>query len=254
MHVVAVDNLGEDREGVARALSDALGIVFYDAFVRVRVPDKGPLLVAAYAEESLALEKAEKLREAGFQALVLGQDDVETDRTRIIVGKFFFRDREMGFEGRTGGPMSIAYDLIKVIIRGIRIIKTTETETVKDRKFDAGRAILTGGLSLTKSVSLRQQNVSEVREGFVHLYPDKQLPIVFLESALQYDSLGPSLQPSRAANFAFLAAELKRRCAGAVYDDRLVNKAAQSRLLGPRFDPEKHLDTAITILSKSLLL
>lgn len=254
MHIVAVDNLGEDRDGIARALSDALGIVFYDAFVRVRVPDKGPLLVAAYAEESVALEKAERLRAAGFRALVLGQGDVEADSTRIMVRKFLLKDGELGFEERTGGPRSIAYDLIRVIIRGIRIVKTTETETVKDRKFDAGRAILTGGLSLTKSVSLRQQNVSEAREGFIHLYPDKQRPIVFLESALQYDSLGTSLQPSRTANFAFLDAELKRRCTTAVYDDHLLNKAAQSRLLGPRFDPEKHLDTAITILSKSLLL
>ena len=254
MHIVAVDNLGEDREAIARALSDALGIVFYDAFARVRVPDKGPLIVAVFAEENLALEKAEKLRAAGFRALVLGQDEVETDNTRIIVRKFLFRDSGIGFEERTGSPMSIAYDLISVIIRGIRIAQTTETETVKDRKFDAGRAILSGGLVLTKSTSVKQQSVSEVREGFVHLYSDKQRPLVFLESALQYDSLGPSLQPSRAANFAFLVAELKRRCAGAVYDDRLLNKAAQSRLLGPRFDPERHLDTAITLLSRSLRL
>lgn len=254
MHIVAVDNLGEDREGIARALADALGIVFYDALARVRVPGKGPLIVAAYAEANLAFEKAEKLRAAGFRALVLGQDELETDSTRIIVRKFLFRDSEIEFEERTGSPMRIAYDLISIIIRGTRIVQTTETETVKDRKFDAGRAILTGGLVLTKSVSVRQQSTSEVREGFVHLYSDKLNPLVFLESALQYDSLGPSLQPSRAANFAFLVAELKRRCADAVYDDRLLNKASQARLLGPRFDPERRLDMAITLLSRSLRL
>jgi len=254
MHIVAVDNLGEDREGIARGLSDALGIVFYDALVRVRVPGKGPLIVAVYAEKNFAIEKAEKLCAAGFRTLVLGHDQVETDSARIVVRKFLLKDSEIGFEERTGSPMSIAYDLIRVIIRGIRIVRTTETETVKDRKFDAGRAILTGGLALTKSVSLRQQSVSEIREGFIYLYSDKQRPLVFLESALQYESLGPSLQASHAANFTFLVAELKRRCASAVYDDRLVNKAAQTLLLGPRFDPEKHLDMAITLLSKSLRL
>ncbi|HMK48899.1 MAG TPA: hypothetical protein VK435_02510, partial [Thermodesulfovibrionales bacterium] len=102
-------------------------------------------------------------------------------------------------------------------------------------------------------VRVRQQNITEVREEFLHLYySESATPLVFIESSLQYDSLGSSIQPSRNANFAFLLSELRRRCAKAVYDDRLVNKAGQSRLLGPRFDPERHLDLAITLLSRSL--
>jgi hypothetical protein len=252
VYIVAIDNLGEDREGIARALSEALGTAFYDALVRVRVPGKGPLIVAVYKEKNTALERAEKLGAAGFRTLVLGHDEVETDEMRIIIRKFFFGDSELEIEARTGDTVRIEYALITMIVRGTRIVQNTETETVKGRKFDAGRAILSGGLITTKSVKITQQSTTEVREGFMHIYSCNQHPLVFLESALLYDSLGPALQMTRTANFAFVLAELRRRCPGAVYDGRLVSKAEQSRLLGSMFEPERHLDIAVSLLSRSL--
>jgi hypothetical protein len=252
MYIVAIDNLGEDREGIARALSGALGTTVYDALVRVRVPGKGPLVVAAYGEKNTASERAEKLAACGFRTIVLGQDEIETDETRTIVRKFLFDNSELEIEARTGDSVRIEYSRIDIIIRGTRIAKHMETETVKSRKFDAGRAILSSGLITTKSVKVTQQNTTELREGFIHLYPGNRHPLVFIESALLYDSLGPALQPTRAANFAFVLAELRRRCTGAIYDDRLVNKAGQSRLLGPKFDPERHLDIAVSLLFRSL--
>ncbi len=253
MYIVAIDDLGEDREGIASALSGALGTIFYDALVRMRVPGKGPLIVAAYAEKNIALEKTAKLRAAGFRTLVLGQDEVETDGQSAVVRKFLFGDGGLEIEARTGDAVRIEYDLIDTIIRGTRIVQTTETETVKEQKFAAGRAILTGGLMITKSVKVtRESRTVDVREGFIYLYPGNRRPIVFLESALLYDSLGPALRPTRAANFAFVLAELRRRCPGAAYDDRLLSKAGQARLLGPMFEPERHLEIAITLLSRSL--
>jgi hypothetical protein len=252
MYIVAIDDLGEDREGIARALSEALGTIFYDTLIRLRVPGEGPLIVAAYAEKNIAMEKTEKLRAAGFRTLVLGQDEVETDGQSTIVRKFLFGDGELEIEARTGDAVRIEYDLIDTIIRGTRIVQTTEMETVKEQKFAAGRAILTGGLMMTKSVKVNQQRSTDVREGFVTLYPGKRRRLVFLESALLYDSLGLALQPTRAANFAFVLEELKRRCLGAVYDDRLLSRAGQARLLGPMFEPERHLDIAISLLSRAL--
>jgi hypothetical protein len=252
MYIVAIDDLGEDREGIARKISEALGTIFYDALVRVRVPGKGPLIVAAYAEKNIAQEKMEKLRAAGFRTLVLGQDDVETDGQSTIVRKFFFGDSELEIEARTGDAVRIEFGLIDTIIRGTRIVQTTETETVKEKKFAAGRAILTSGLMTTKSVNITQQGRTDVREGFVNLYSGNRRPLVFIESALLYDSLGPALRPTRAANFAFVLDELKRRCTAAVYDDRLLSKAGQARLLGPMFEPESYLDIAISLLSRSL--
>lgn len=252
MYIVAIDNLGEDREVLARALSVALGTTVYDALVRVRVPGKGPFIVAVYNEKNIAFERADKLGAAGFRSLVLGQDEVETDEMRTIVRRFLFSESELEIEARTGDPVRIKFALIDIIIRGTRIAHTTETETVKGRKFDAGRAVLSGGLMTTKSVKITQQSTTELREGFIQVYSGNRHPLVFLESALLYDSLGAAIQPTRAANFACVLAELKRRCPGAVYDDRLLTRAGQSQLLGPMFDPEKNLNLAVSLLLRSL--
>lgn len=252
MYVVAIDDLGDDREGIARALSEALGTLFYDALIRVRVPGKGPLIVAAYAEKSIASEKTEKLDAAGFRTIVIGRDEVETDGQSAIVRRFLFGDGELEIEARTGDAVRIEYGLIDTIIRGTRIVQTTETETEKEQKFAPGRAILTGGLMMTKSVKVTRQSGTEAREGFIYLYPGKRAPLIFLEFELLYDSLGPALQPTRSANYAFVLGELRRRCPGAAYDDRLLSKAGQAWLLGPMFEPVRHLDIAVSLLSRSL--
>jgi hypothetical protein len=229
-----------------------LGTTVYDALVRVRVPGKGPFIIAVYNEKNIAFERAEKLGAAGFRPLVLGQDEVETDEMRTIVRRFLFSESELQIEARTGDPVKIEFALIDTIIRGTRIGHTTETETVKGRKFDAGRAILSGGLVLTKSEKVTQESTTELREGFIQVYSGNRQPLLFLESALLYGSLGAALQPTRTANFARFLAELRQRCPDAVYDDRLLTRAGQSQLLGPMFDPEKNLNLTVSLLLRSL--
>jgi len=53
-------------------------------------------------------------------------------------------------------------------------------------------------------------------------------------------------------NFAYLASELRRHSPQAVYDDRLLNRVGQVRLLGPVQNPETNLDLAAEILAQSL--
>ena len=211
MYIVAIDDLGDDRAGIARALSKALGTIFYDALIRVSVPGKGPLIVAVYAEKNIALEKTEKLRVAGFRTLVLGQDEVETDgESTIMVRRFLFGDAGLEIEARTGDAVRIGYNLIDTIIRGTRIVQTTETETMKEQKFAAGRAIITSGLMTTKSVTVTQQSRTDVREGFMSSFiPANCVVSFFLNPNCFTIPLAPALRPTRVANFAFVLDELK---------------------------------------------
>ncbi|MCL5023796.1 MAG: hypothetical protein M1497_10600 [Nitrospirae bacterium] len=250
--MVSVDNLGEDRESLAPALSRALGITVYDALARLRVPGKGPLIITAYAREGIAQDRAGKLAEAGFLALVLGQEEVETEGSRTIVRTFSFGDTGLEIGSRAGENMRVEYSRVDTIISGARIATHGEAETVKGRKFAPGRAVLSGGLIFTKSAKTTLQRTTEQREGFIHLYTEGRRPFVLSESGLLYDSLGALLLPTRAANFGSVLAELRRRCPGARYDDRLLSKAGQVRLLGPMFDPERYLDLAISLLVRSL--
>jgi hypothetical protein len=60
------------------------------------------------------------------------------------------------------------------------------------------------------------------------------------------------MQFTRDLNFAQLKKELRRLAPQAVYDDRLLKRAALIRLLGPTLSPETDLDLAFEVLARSL--
>jgi hypothetical protein len=101
-------------------------------------------------------------------------------------------------------------------------------------------------------VKTTEQKIMEQREGFLFVYAEGGLPLVFREGALDYSSLGPALQPSRTANFTALLAELRRRSSQARFDDRLTTRAGQIQLLGPALDVQRYIGVAIELLARVL--
>jgi hypothetical protein len=61
------------------------------------------------------------------------------------------------------------------------------------------------------------------------------------------------MKPSGEMNFNYLVAELRQRCPSAFYDDRLLRRAEQVKLLGPLLNPDNHLDLAVEILAKGFV-
>ena len=126
-----------------------------------------------------------------------------------------------------------------------------ELQTTENRKFSAGRALMTGGLVASKTTRKLEKVTTEQRDDFLHLYGDGRPPLVFRASAVTYQSLGPALQPSISANFNYLVETLRRACVHAPYDERLTNRQARARVLGPSLT-ENHLDIAISLLARVL--
>ena len=106
---------------------------------------------------------------------------------------------------------------------------------------------------LTKTTKTVREITTEQREGFFALYPKGRPGLLFRENSLSYDSLGLARKHSSSANMAYLIAELRSRCTAALYDDRLLARAAQAALLGPALRPEGHLPVATALLAKVLM-
>ncbi len=251
MHVLAIDHIVEDKETISLILAQALGITLYEARGRIAT-GTGPIVIASFGDKSDADKKAEQLRAAGISPLLLSQDEIETDETRISARTFLLMDTGLVIGTRTGKEVRMAYSDVSLIIRGTRITHTTSTQTEKSRKFAPDLAIMSGGLMMTKSSKVTSRSITDVRDGFFNLYAANLPPVAFLEPNVLYDSLGQALQPTRTANFVRLLEEIKQRCTAALFDDRLVNRPGQVRLLGPLFTPEEHLDIAISVLARSL--
>lgn len=252
VNIVAIRKTPENKDSSAAILSEIIDITHYEAGSRLRVAGRFPIIVAVYAELASAEETAAKLGAAGFGAVVLRQDKIESDKERFIVRKFSFDDMQLRVESRQGESLVIDYSIIDLMLRGTCIQQVTESRIEKGKKLSVGRAVISGGLMITKSTKKSRIDISENREGFLNLYARMRQIIVFRENSVVYSSLGSMLKPARSANFAFINAELKRRCPNASYNESLLNKAVQAQMLGPLFNPEEHLDIAISLIVKSL--
>jgi hypothetical protein len=252
MNIVAIYNPGMDEDRLSKALAAALGRTVYEARSRLRVPKGGPSIVAFFQDIEKAEDCAAKLRTNGFDTVILMHDEIESDKARFLARSLEFTVGSLSSESCQNQNIILPYRDIRLMLYGTGIIVRTETETVKERKFSMGRALMTSGLIMTKSTSREIQTEEEKRERFLYVYaPDRQM-VVLRENALQYESLGKALQPSRTANFNYVVAELRKRCPDALFDDRLLNRGGQAQMLGPSFNPEEHLDLAVSLLAKVL--
>jgi len=252
MHIVAIHSLNEDKESLAKDLAAVLGATVYEALARLRVPGSGPMTVAVLAEEGRAAGLLERLQAAGFKASVLTAAEIEMEGRASNVRRFSLGERDLAVTADNGESTSIPFQGIELILRGTAIIRDITTETVTSRSVSPGRAVLSGGMMITKTIKNVREVLTEERQGFVNLYATGDPALVFRENTLVYDSLGPELRPSRMLNFSYLIAELRKRCPAALYDERLLTRAGQVGLLGPSLNPEEHLVAATALLRKVL--
>jgi hypothetical protein len=252
VHIAAIHNLSQNKEALAETLAAALGATVYEALSRLRSPGTGPFVVGVFAAIGPAEELLKRLRAGGFEAALLKEDEIETEAAGFIVRKFRFSSEALIVESREEESLAVDYSSMDLIIRGASIEQSTVTETVKERKFDPGMALLTSGLKMTKTTEKTIESTAQTREGFFYLYAGDQQTLIFREGGLAYDSLGIAMQPTRQANFDYVIEELRRRSPEVIYDDRLLNRAGQVQLLGPSLSPEKHLNIATSLLAKVL--
>ncbi len=251
-YIVGFRNLIGDEETMAPKMAEILGMSLYDARLRLRAADGGPAVAALFHELEGARACSRALGNAGFQAVVLTPEMIETEADRFLVRSFSLGVGGLGAISRQGETLEIPFPSVDLILRGTQIMRQTETETVREKKFSLGRAVISGGLVMTKKTTTTHETSTESRENFLHLYAGSLPPVVFRESAVLYDSLGADMQPSRQLNFNFLLQRLKTKCPDAVFDDRLMNRLGQSRVLGSSLPPESHLDIAVSLLAAAL--
>lgn len=250
MNVIAIHYAPGKGEALVPALAEATDKTLYEVRARLSSPEGGPAVVANFGEIEPAWAFAGRLRANGVAPILLTPEDVESDAQRFLVRTFHLGDHGVTATSRRGETSERSYREIDLILRGVRIEERVELQTTEQRKFSAGRALMTGGLVTSKTTRKVQQVTTEERDDFLHLYAHGKPPLVFRSSAVTYQSLGPALQPSIAANFAYLVERLRQAAPQAIYDERLTNRQARARLLGPSLT--ENTDIAISLLARVL--
>jgi hypothetical protein len=250
MHVVVIDGWKEETAGVVQALADALGITAFEA--RQRVIGGAPAVLASFAAAQQAHALAEKLDQRGLSTLIVDATAVRSRSGHLLVRRFELGKWSLCVETVDGKRAEIPYQEIDLLLPGIGTVENSELKTVSERKLSLGKTILSGGIPMTKKVERQEVVTTEESRKVLYLYAGNLPPADFSQDGMTYDGLGAAMKLSRELNFGYLISELRRLSPGATYDDRLLNRAALVRLLGPAQQPGTGLDLAAEILSRSL--
>lgn len=246
MVVVALQHPRDDAE----ALAEALGVSTWDAQQRLR--GDGPRVVARVAERDEADRLAVALAAHGFAPLVLDVDPDAPESIWVVPRGFQLRDEALHVTTRDGSPFAIRWDRMGLLLRGTQISSTKVTEETRRRRFDPVRAVMTGGLMMTRTTTTKTTHETEERVGFLHIVAHGVSDVVVYEDELLYDGLGPQREPTRTANFAALVSLVRSAAPQALYDEQLLTRAGQVQVLGGVLDPETYLDVAQLVLIAAL--
>ena len=208
-----------DRAAVALGVRQ--GISAYEA--RTRLAGDYPRVVAVLADRAQADAQAQGLRADGMAAAVLDGADVLHDRQRDIAATLALGPTVVVATMRDGRTREVAYENVGMLIHGVRTGVATSTEESTVKSFSAGRAILTGGLSMRSSKTVVTTRTTEQRETFVYVRErGSKTALAVYERGMNYGFLGAALAPSSLANFTTVLTTLRGRCAGARYEARMT--------------------------------
>jgi hypothetical protein len=207
-----------------------------------------PRVLVRAAEE--ADRQLRELEAAGFVAFAGDGATVPTDRDRVVA-----RDLELSPEGITaldaqGQRHPCPVSAVTALIRGVRRVEMIDVQTSTQHKLALGKALITGGLAVTKKVTTTTERTTEEKEAFLLLLRGDGQPAIMLhERRLNYRCLGTALQPSTFGNFTVLLARLRALAPAAVLDDRIIRPGFLTGLPPLAEDPA---DLAIFLVTEAL--
>lgn len=251
MHIIAVHSWQQDEAEVAKAVAEAMDIVVFEA--RQKIAGGGPAVLASFADAHKAQDLVKSLSAEGVPALLIDAEAMRDNRRFFVVRHFVLGPHTIQIEEAEGESLEIDYAAISLLLVATRTagqMQTTTSET--QRKFSLGKTLLAGGVPMTKTVKREKVVSAEERDETLWLYAEGGKTLIFNRAEMNYDGLGEAMQFTRDLNFGHLKSELRRLAPQAVYDDRLLKRAALVRLLGTTLDPETDLDLAFAILAHSL--
>jgi hypothetical protein len=226
MQIIALSRWGAPLETELPALAKLLGVVPYD--LRLRIAGATPVVLTTTPDLARAKELTSLLRMRGHGIVVCDGDAVPGPNQQVAVREFVFGASTFECKDGPGRAIDIPYVDIQALVRVAQISTAEQTTTTTEKKFNAGMAVVSGGLIMSKKVEKVAHTASETREQVLYLfrrgYTERPTPIVFRESYVRYQGLGTALKPSTILNIGTLAETLRARVPHALYDARFMTQ------------------------------
>jgi hypothetical protein len=219
--IVALTALRSSVEQEAPLLAADLGSTPYDTALLLRSPPPVPLLRTS--ERARALAVLAKLRQRGHEAVACDAGAVVSADAMTPVRAFRLEPHAFVIMATTtAAPELVAWGEVVALVRAMHRTHTEHVEKSAERKFSMGRAAMSGGVLMTKTVTHTTKHSSDAREQVLYVFRHGAAPLLIHQSRARYDGLGPDLRASQVENFSVLIRLLRERAPDAVYDERLL--------------------------------
>ena len=164
-----------------------------------------------------------KLRARRHGALLCDAAEVVPNGAMVPLRRFAFEPD--AFVAADVPGARLPYDDILGIFRASHHARTETRTEGTSKQFSAGRALLSGGLLVTKNVTREEKShhARSASRSATCFAPAGDTPWLLRERGTHYAGLGPEAGPSSAQNFVATMARLRKLAPGAVYDERLMN-------------------------------
>jgi hypothetical protein len=219
--VVALSSLVTPIEVESAALASDLGLTPYET--RMMLTAGLPAIILTTPDRERALGLLAKVRGRGHGAIACDGDAVVGSSDMTSLHYFRFEPDALVTDVPPRNEERLPYDDILVGIRALHRRSNETTTEVKEKKFDATRAIASGGLIMRKSSTREIKTSSEDREQVFYLFRKSgQKPWILAEGGAKYNGLGADISHTLFHNFLKTIERLKSLAPTARFDDRLL--------------------------------
>ena len=217
MYVVALAELATSLEAEAAALAADLGTTAYEE--RLHLLTGLPSVVLTTVDKGEALALLAKLRARKHGAMACDVSAVVGHEAMIPMRGFTLEP-----DAVVAGSERLPFGEITALLRAMHRSQTESRGETKGRQFSAGKALLTGGLAFTKTVTREEKSVVQASEQVLYVFrAGGETPWLLRERGTSYAGLGAGLVASSTQNFLTTIARLRERAPTALYDERLLN-------------------------------
>ena len=210
-----------------------------------------PRVLASGLSEERAAGLASELEALGFTVITCDPAAVPGDDERVIARRVDFADRALVVTDGQGNTHTCSPQTMGLFQRGVRHSRKSTKVTTSERRFAVGKALLTGGLLLTKKVEKTTVKTRESEEGLLLIQrTDGEPDIILYERRVNYEFLGPEMLPSSRGNLDLLWLRLCALAPAVATDDRAAQPGFVSGLPATSADP---VDLALLLVALARL-
>lgn len=226
--IVAIAKLAGSLETEAKALAADLGNTAYET--KLKLTAGLPAIVWTTTDGDAATTLGAKLRARGHRALVVPSSAVLDASAMIRVRQF-----ELDEDGINTELDQLPWSDISALVRARNRSQHSTTAVVKEKKFDLGRAVASGGLMMRKVHKRDVVTHHESSEQVLYMFrASGDTPWILREQGTNFRGLGSAQQTTANVNFGVACEQFKARATNARYDDSLLRRPRSTRSICTR--------------------